>query len=43
MRSRLPLLLVSSLILSKNQAAFAAVPEAAKDGFFKTSDGVRPH
>jgi hypothetical protein len=43
MRSKLPFLLVLLLILLRSQATFAAIPEAAKDGFLKTSDGVRLH
>ena len=41
MRSKLPFLLALLLILVRSQATFAAVPEAARDRFFKTSDGVR--
>jgi hypothetical protein len=43
MRSKVPFLLVLLLILLRSQATFAAVPEGAKDGYFKTSDGVRLH
>jgi len=43
MRSKLPFLLVLLLIQLRSQATFAAVPEGARDGFFKTGDGVRLH
>ena len=43
MRSKLSFWLVLLLTLLRSQATFAAVPEGAKDGYFKTSDGVRLH
>ncbi len=43
MRSKLLSLLIFLFILLPTHAAHAAGPGAAKDGFFKTSDGVRLH
>ncbi len=43
MRSRLLSLLIFLPILLPTHAAYAAGPGTAKDGFFKTSDGVRLH